>query len=119
MRKIRMSSLARQDLRGILEWSAERFGEDAMSRYKALIGTALRDLAADPDQPGRRPRPELGQGKRSRHLRLSRDRVRGDRVLSPRHIILYRSDDGTVFVVGIVHESMDIARRSEPGSGEL
>ncbi|WP_417286837.1 hypothetical protein [Corynebacterium variabile] len=40
-------------------------------------------------------------------------------MLSPRHIILYRSDDDTVFVVGIVHESMDIARRSEPGSGEL
>jgi plasmid stabilization system protein ParE len=80
-------------LRGILDWSVERFREEAMRRYRNLIRTALRDLVVDPDEPGRRLCPELGQGKRSWHLRLSRDRVRDDRVLSPRvlslrHIIL-------------------------------
>ncbi len=32
-----MSSLARQDLRGILDWTVERFREEAMRRYRNLF----------------------------------------------------------------------------------
>ncbi|HIW90788.1 MAG TPA: type II toxin-antitoxin system RelE/ParE family toxin [Candidatus Corynebacterium avicola] len=57
-----MAQVAKEDLRDLLEWSADRFGTDAMERYKSLIATALNDVAEDPDQPGRRKRPELGRG---------------------------------------------------------
>ncbi|MCH9826759.1 MAG: type II toxin-antitoxin system RelE/ParE family toxin [Gammaproteobacteria bacterium] len=72
----RLSAAAQADLINILAWIHERFGESARERYEALVVAALRDIAAQPDRAGSIERPELGEGVRSWHLRLSRERAR-------------------------------------------
>jgi toxin ParE1/3/4 len=76
----------------MLVWSHERFGERAAARYQDLLKQALRDIAADPERPGSRERPELARGVRTFHLSLSRGRARGEFgiVRKPRHFLVYR-----------------------------
>ena len=49
----RLSEAAQDDVLGILAWTHEQFGEAARLRYEHLIVAALRDLASQPDRPGR------------------------------------------------------------------
>ena len=72
----RLSAAAQADLSNILAWTYERFCESARERYEALVVAAVRDIAAQPDRAGSIERPELGEGVRSWHLRLSRERAR-------------------------------------------
>ena len=101
------------DLEAILAWSNDRFGANARLRYEALILQAIQDVAADPDRPGSRTRPELGRGVRTYHLAHSRHRVArsAGRVKEPRHFLLYRvRADGRVEIGRILHDSMDLDR---------
>jgi toxin ParE1/3/4 len=52
MAVVRLSTPAEQDIDDIWRWSSERFGEAAAGRYRRLIWTALRDLAANPRRAG-------------------------------------------------------------------
>ena len=105
-----LSPAARQDLREVLRWSLDRFGDGASARYRALLTRALRDIEADPLRPGSRIRPELYDGARTYHLALSRSRVDGARVGRPRHFVLYRVGLGGIEVARILHDSRDLAR---------
>ena len=102
----RLSAAAQADLINILAWTHERFGESARERYEALVVAALRDVAAQPDRAGSIERPELGEGVRSWHLRLSRERARlaTGIVRRPRHFLIYRMDNGRV-----LHDAMEPA----------
>lgn len=97
----------------MLEWTEANFGALARERYASLILAALQDLAADPERPGSRARPELGSDIRSYHLRSSRGRMSrpSERVQRPRHFVLYRKDGVAALVIGrILHEAMDAER---------
>ena len=102
----------------ILKTTYNEFGFDAYLRYGRLIGIALRDLSADSQRNGTVPRPELGVGVRSYHLRHSRERARLQigMVRRPRHLILYRQIHPTVIGIGrVLHDRME-AQRHLPGA---
>jgi len=71
MGRYRLTESAQADIMEILAWSQTQFGEEARRRYEALIIAALRDVATHPEGAGTTPRPELGDGVRSWHLRLT------------------------------------------------
>jgi toxin ParE1/3/4 len=118
MSQHRLSAAAQFDIIGILVWSQEQFGDEARERYQALIVTALRDIAAQPDQPGSIERPELGAAVRTWHLSLSRERARKPTgiVRYPRHFLIYRMESDTVIVGRILHDAMELARYIDPDS---
>ena len=107
-----LAPAARQDIREVLKWTEQNFGEAAAARYKTLIKQAVRDIAADPERPGSKERPEImTKGARTYHLEFSRSRVSGSRVKEPRHLLLYRRrDDGVIEVARILHDSRDLRR---------
>jgi toxin ParE1/3/4 len=115
MLRFRLSASAQADLIDILAWTHERFGGAARERYGALIVTALRDIAAEPDRPGSKERPELGKGVRSWHLQLSRERARTPSgiVLRPRHFLIYRQEDDLIVVGRVLHDAMELARHTQ------
>lgn len=112
-RIIRLAAAARADLVDILEHSEREFGLAARQRYEQLMTTALHDISEAAERPGSAARPELGDGIRSWHLRLSRERARVEGVIvhRPRHLILYSIiDDATVGVLRILHDAMELHR---------
>lgn len=78
------------------------------------------DIAADPDRAGSHDRPELTDAARTYHLRRSRDRVGKavGRVHRRRHFLLYRVRDGRVEIGRVLHDGMDLKRRSQVQDGE-
>lgn len=88
----RFSAAAEADIARLLTVTGERFGDGARRRYEALLVTVLRDLGSDAYRNGSVPRPELGDGARSYHLRHSKMRTWafGHLVRQPRHLLLYR-----------------------------
>lgn len=107
MTQFRISRAAEGDIVAILAWTESQFGAPARLRYEALIVAALREAADCRDGARSTPRPELGTGVYSWHLRQSVGKARGGRVRRPRHVILYRLD-GELMVVGrVLHEAMD------------
>jgi len=110
----RISEPALADLDEILEWSAIQFGEDIRNRYAALIKVAVADITANPYRIEARKRPDLREGLRSWHLRMSRERARrmGIVVHHPRHFLLYRVIGNVVRITRILHEKRDLRRHS-------
>lgn len=107
----RLTGLAKADIVTILAWTERQFGEVARARYATLITAALRDISSQPDRVGNILRPELGEGVRSWHLRLSRERARtaAGIVRRPRHFLVYRIDGGLVVVGRVLHDTMELA----------
>ena len=107
-----LAPAARNDIREALKWSEERFGKRAALRYRALLKQALRDIAADPERPGFRERPELAEGVRSYHLLYSRDRAQtaSGIVRNPRRLLIYRRRERTIDVVRILHDACELRR---------
>jgi len=116
MARYRLSAAAQTDLIDILAWTHEHFGDAARKRYEALIVAALRDVSAQPDRPGSIERPELGDGVRSWHLHLSRERGRTDSgiVRRPRHFLIYRTETDVTVVGRVLHDAMELARHLDP-----
>jgi toxin ParE1/3/4 len=113
MVRYRLTHAAQSDAASILAWSDDQFGAEARERYRALIATAIRDAASQPDDVGHVPRPELGDGVFSWHLSQSRTRSPGGIVRRPRHFLICRWD-GEVLVVGrILHDAMDLRRHAD------
>jgi len=107
-----LAPAASQDVREILRWSEQKFGETAAARYRALIKQAVRDIGADPERPGSKERSEIKiKGARTYHLSFSRSRVSGIGVKEPRHFLLYRRrQDGLIEVARILHDGRDLQR---------
>lgn len=111
--RIVLAPAARSDIREALMCSQERFGERAAARYRDLLKQALRDIAADPERPGSKERPDLARGVRTYHLFFSRDRARGDLgvVKKPRHFLVYRRrGEAVIDVVRVLHDARDLER---------
>jgi toxin ParE1/3/4 len=121
MSKYRLSRSAQRDIATLLARTKERFGEIGRRRYRTLLTTALRDIAADAGRRGSAARPELGDGVRSYHVRRSRDRARtADGVVArPRHLVLYRLiRPGLVGIGRILHDAMEIERHLPDDYGD-
>jgi len=118
MRPYRLATAAQADLIDIFVWTHENFGEQARLRYEALVVTALRDIAAAPERVGSIKRPELGEGVRSWHLRLSRDRERhvSGIVRRPRHLLIYRLESDVVAIGRVLYDGMELSRHLNPGT---
>jgi toxin ParE1/3/4 len=109
----RLAPRAERDIRTILAWSHEYFGERGRVRYEALLMRAILDVAAEPECLGSHARPEIAATARTYHLRLSRDHVDPaiGKVRHPRHFLLYRiRDDGRVEIGRVLHDTMDLKR---------
>lgn len=119
---MRISEPALNDLAGILDWSASRFGLDARAHYEILIETAFLDLVEDPFRRGSRALPDaVGSERRLFHLKWSRKRSldRGGGVRSPCHFIAYRwAGDEVVVVLRVLHEAMDIRTLLSENAGD-
>jgi toxin ParE1/3/4 len=108
-----LSPLAASDIRVALIWSQERFGGRAAARYRDLLKQAIGDIAADPERPGSRERPDLASGIRTYHLAYSRDAARTGLgvVKKPRHFLVYRRrGDDVIDVVRVLHDARDLER---------
>jgi len=116
MVRYRLAAAAQADLANILAWTHERFGEAARRRYEVLVVAALRDISTKPDRAGSIERPELGEGVRSWHLHLSRERGRTETgiVRRPRHFLLYRMENDLVVIGRVLHDAMELERQLNP-----
>lgn len=110
---LRYLPAARKDIKDVLKWSAENFGQAAARRYQDLLRVALSDIAADPALDHSYEVRGLQTGIRLYHLRHSRTRaaVEGQMVKSPRHFIAYLVRDADVVIVRVLHDRMEIARQ--------
>jgi toxin ParE1/3/4 len=102
--RVRLTAAAERDFADIVAWTAERFGDRQARRYSDGITRAIASLAGGPYQLGNHVCVDLPVGLRI--LTIARGAVRA------RHVLIYRSSaDGTVEIVRILHQSMDIVRR--------
>ena len=109
-RKLTITHPARDDLRDIHAYTVERHGTRGAEVYDGLLKQAIRDVWEDPHRPGSRDRPEIGDGIRSYHTRLSRNRAGGE-IRAPRHFVLYfLPTEDEVVVSRVLHDSRDLAR---------
>lgn len=98
--------------------SARRWGVPAAARYHRLILAAAAAAGEAPALPGSRDIPRL-VGVRTLHLRSVRRLVKvEDRVVEPRHLIVYRlASDGVVEILSIVHDRMQLSRAARSALG--
>lgn len=115
--KFRLTNSAREDIASILSWSNERFGEQAMRRYQALIVAAIRDAAAAGEDSCLVERPDLGEGVVSWHLSMSRRGSTGGRVARPRHFLICRHDEDVLVIGRVLHDAMDVGQHIDPTHG--
>jgi toxin ParE1/3/4 len=100
-----MSAAADRDFDGILDWTAEHFGEARARFYEETITEALTSLRRGPSIRGARSRGEPGE--EILLLRVSRGKRR------TRHIIFFRVADSSsheLEVLRILHDAMDFSR---------
>ena len=87
-----LSKKAKADLRGIWNYTEDRWGEQQADTYYRNIIQSLADIAGGRRKGRRFPL-------RPRYFKIKQDR----------HLIFYMvSDDGRVFVSRILHEAMDL-----------
>jgi toxin ParE1/3/4 len=119
MARFRLSHLAKADLARILATSAERWGAAGQRRYAALIATAMRQVANDPEGRATRSRDDLLRDVRSFHVRHARAGDVKSKVKKPVHILYYRAvAPGVVEIVRILHEHMEPSRHVGESSEE-
>ncbi len=105
--RIRLGAEAEKDFVRILRYTADTFGDRQAAIYQTTLTEALAALNAGPDAPASAARDEILPGLRSLHV--ARQGRRG------RHIILSRAAAGQVIeVVRILHDAMDLARHIPP-----
>ena len=107
--QIIVKPLAMSEQRQLPTRSREMFGSRAARVHEALIRRAYRMLCADPQRSGVMQSDELTQGQRLFHLR--RARTRGAPPKQPRHIIVFTSDETTLTILRVLHDSMDITQQ--------
>jgi toxin ParE1/3/4 len=111
MARFRLARPAQTDLANILATRAERWGAAGRQRYAAVPAAAMRQVAAEPDGPLARKRPDLRSGIRSFHVRYARRPTEGAKVTRPVHILYYRAaEEGVIEIIRVLHERMDPSR---------
>jgi toxin ParE1/3/4 len=119
MARFRLARPAQIDLANILAPSVERWGAEGGRRYAAVLAAAMRQVAAEPDGPLTRKRPDLRSGIRSFHLRYSGRSTEGVKVRRPVHVLYYRvAEEDVIEIVRVLHEKMDPIRHLDEPSTE-
>jgi toxin ParE1/3/4 len=110
--RYRLSDPAKADIADILRASQTRHGAEARVRYRGLLTTAMRRVAADPLGLSTQDRSELVAGLRSLHIRHARDESREAPVAEPVHVVFFRATEpGVVEIVRVLHDRMEPGRR--------
>jgi toxin ParE1/3/4 len=108
MARFRLARPAQVDLANILATSVERWGAEGRHRYAAVLAAAMRQVAAEPDGPLTRKRPDLRSGIRSFHVRHARRSGEGAKVRRPVHVLYYRvAQVGVIEIIRVLHERME------------
>ena len=119
MVRFRLARPAQIDLSNILATSAERWGAEGRRRYAAILVAAMRQVAAGPDGPLAKKRPELRSGLRSFHIRHARSTAATPKVRRPVHVLYYRAaPNGVIEIVRVLHERMEPSRHLDELSTE-
>ncbi len=105
--KYRLSAAAESDVSIILRKSLKDFGNDAARRYIQLLFLAFQEIAKKTIPEGSR---EFESGIYLYHLRHSAKRagINGITVRRPRHFVAFRDSSGTVEILRVLHDAMDI-----------
>ena len=121
MARFRLAGPAQIDLTSILSTSAERWGAEGRERYAAVLAAAMRQVAAEPDGPLTRKRPDLRAGIRSFHVRHAQRSAEAAKVRRPVHVLYYRvAKEGVIEIVRVLHERMEPSRHLDdlPPAGD-
>jgi toxin ParE1/3/4 len=111
MARFRLARPAQTDLANILSTSAERWGPEGQQRYAAVLAAAMRQVAAEPEGPLTRKRPDLRSGIRSFHVRYARRSAEAAMVRRPVHVLYYRvAQKDVIEIVRVLHERMEPSR---------
>lgn len=108
MTAYRLTRLAAADLADILRETNRRFGPRQREAYAALIEHAAQRLAANPDHPAARPRPEIAPALRAYHLETAAGRPG-----AAAHILYFLPSaptPATITIIRILHHRMDPTR---------
>ncbi|MEW5727238.1 MAG: type II toxin-antitoxin system RelE/ParE family toxin [Pseudomonadota bacterium] len=104
--EVQLADAAKADLRDIIDWTAEHFGDGQAKTYSTMISAAFRALKAGPDTVGVKVRDDLGEGMFI--LPVARSGKRG------RHLIVFRTapdrNTKTLQILRILHDAMDLPR---------
>ena len=101
--RIRILPAVQTDIEEALSFTFRRFGERKYEEYRDLIHGAIEEIAADPDHPRAKRRPEFHKSARTFHIGRPGQRAR--------HFFLYRiADDGVVEFARFLYDGMDLAR---------
>jgi toxin ParE1/3/4 len=101
--RVRLGAAAELDFANILKWTTENFGARQSRVYRNTLVQAIGELAGGPDVVGSRTRDEIVPGLRTLHV--ARYGRRGSLFL------MYRiAPKGTIEIVRILHDRMDIQR---------
>jgi toxin ParE1/3/4 len=104
---LRFSTKAVRDISEVLDFTVQQFGEKQRGIYQQIVRDALEELAADPENPRSKRRPEIHPDARTMHLAR-----RGKRA---RHLFLYRIKNSRfVDIARLLHDSMEIRRHLPP-----
>ena len=108
MARFRLARPAQIDLANILSMSVERWGAVGRLRNAAVLAAAMRQVAAEPDGPLTKNRPDLRSGIRSFHVRHARRSAQGAKVRRPVHVLYYRvAEEGVIEIIRVLHERME------------
>lgn len=98
MRKIHFSEAAKSDLVDIWVATERQWGEAQADRYLDDIDRALKELIAN---------PQMGVD--------CSDLLQGARkLITGRHLVFYEVDSDKIFVIRVLHQSMDVPRHLRP-----
>ncbi|WP_081630747.1 type II toxin-antitoxin system RelE/ParE family toxin [Thioalkalivibrio sp. ALE16] len=107
---VRLAARAEQDLREVVSWTAEHFGEQQARAYAGTLSAAIRALQGGPAIPTVRSREDIGPGICTLHV------ARAGR--KGRHMLVFRpaSDNPRcVELLRVLHDAMDLPGRLTPG----
>jgi plasmid stabilization system protein ParE len=99
---------ARLDQIAAINTSFNTFGRAASARYARLILGGYDDLRRSPDRTGS---ILFENGVYLYHLRHSARKMKANKVMRPRHVIVCRFDDERLQIIALLHDSMDIPMR--------
>lgn len=109
MKQIKIEPPALKEIRALLSWSRQRFGDEAARNYEKLLRRAYNLLREDPLRPNVQRREDLPRTPYTFHIRHAR--IRGLSPKHARHIIVFTYDEATLYVLRVLHDSMDISDR--------
>ncbi len=103
---VRLTNAAEADFCSIIDWTADRFGEEQAETYAGIVAAAIEALSDGPKIIGVKRREDIDDGIYT--LSVARSAHKG------RHLIVFclagEDEPQTIYVLRILHDAMDIQR---------